>query len=86
MALCLRLNMPVDEMSSHTYHPQFVELPLPLGKFVEPHEFKQGSVHGLLNLAETLDVNRTFEVLSVPSGNRRTSYEYLLRFLKDSPE
>ena len=82
----MTINMPVDEMSSHTYHPQFVELPLPLGKFVEPHEFKQGSVHGLLNLAETLDVNRIFEVLSVPSGNRRTSYEYLLRFLKDSPE
>ena len=67
-------------MSSHTYHAQFVKLPLPLGKFVEPHEFKQRCVHGFLNLAHSLYVNR--KVLSVPGDIYRTLYECLLTFLK----
>ena len=70
VASVLNINIPVYEMSSNTDHSQFVELPLPLGEFVEAHEFEQRCVHGLLNLAETFDINRVFKVLSVPKEHQ----------------
>ena len=70
VASVLNIDIPVYEMSSNTDHSQFVELPLPLGEFVEAHEFEQRCVHGLLNLAETFDINRVFKVLSVPKEHQ----------------